>query len=273
MWEIEIIRKPEKGRVFRAAMFDFDGTLSLIRQGWQEVMTPYFTEVLRDTPGGRTESDEALYACAKEFIDRLTGKQTIFQCAALDDAVAARGGERRDPMIYKTEYLRRLMIRIHDRLEGLRTGRIAPEELLVRGAPEFLRRLREMGIPVYLASGTDQDAVRDEAALLGMDRFFGEHVYGALDEHATSCTKELVIRRIFAETGLRGEELLSFGDGYVEIELVHDVGGYAVAVATDEEKRAGVDAWKRERLIAAGASAVVPDFENADALCALVANK
>ena len=27
-------------------LFDFDGTLSLIRQGWPEVMVPMFTEVL-----------------------------------------------------------------------------------------------------------------------------------------------------------------------------------------------------------------------------------
>ena len=32
-------------------LFDFDGTLSLIRQGWPEVMVPMFTEVLPALPG------------------------------------------------------------------------------------------------------------------------------------------------------------------------------------------------------------------------------
>ncbi|MBR6556202.1 MAG: HAD family hydrolase [Clostridia bacterium] len=270
---LEFIKKPQEGRTFRAALFDFDGTLSLIREGWQEVMVPYFVEVLSAAPGAAGEMEAELTAIVREFVDRLTGKQTIFQCMALDDAVAERGGERRDPMIYKDEYLRRLYLRINDRLEGLRSGKTAPTELLVRGTEEFLQKLCDMGIALYLASGTDQPAVREEAKLLGVDRFFGEHIYGALDEHATACTKELVIRRILSETGLTGEELLSFGDGYVEIELVAGLGGYAVAVATDEKTRAGVDPWKRERLIAAGASAVVPDFAEPDTLADLIRNR
>lgn len=270
---LEFIKKPQEGRTFRAALFDFDGTLSLIREGWQEVMVPYFVEVLSAAPGAAGETEAELTSTVREFVDRLTGKQTIFQCMALDDAVAERGGERRDPMIYKDEYLRRLYLRINDRLEGLRSGKISPEALLVRGTEAFLQKLCDMGIALYLASGTDQPAVREEAKLLGVDRFFGEHIYGALDEHATACTKELVIRRILSETGLTGEELLSFGDGYVEIELVAGLGGYAVAVATDEKTRAGVDPWKRERLIAAGASAVVPDFAEPDTLADLIRNR
>src|SRR6266852_8755842 len=38
-------------------LFDFDGTLSLIRQGWPEVMIPMFAEMLPRRPG---ESDEAV---------------------------------------------------------------------------------------------------------------------------------------------------------------------------------------------------------------------
>ena len=45
-FQIEVKRAPEPGRSFRAALFDFDGTLSLIRSGWQDVMTPYFYEEL-----------------------------------------------------------------------------------------------------------------------------------------------------------------------------------------------------------------------------------
>jgi len=39
---IEIIR-PARGRKFTCALLDFDGTLSLIRQGWQDVMIPMIT--------------------------------------------------------------------------------------------------------------------------------------------------------------------------------------------------------------------------------------
>ncbi len=37
---------PPRGRV-RSVLFDFDGTLSLIREGWQGVMIPYFAEELQ----------------------------------------------------------------------------------------------------------------------------------------------------------------------------------------------------------------------------------
>ena len=45
-WSIEVIRDDVTRGQFKAALFDFDGTVSLIRQGWQEVMVPYFTELL-----------------------------------------------------------------------------------------------------------------------------------------------------------------------------------------------------------------------------------
>ena len=38
--------RPGRTGAFRYAVLDFDGTLSLIRQGWQEIMTPYFTDEL-----------------------------------------------------------------------------------------------------------------------------------------------------------------------------------------------------------------------------------
>nr|HPO37699.1 hypothetical protein [Kiritimatiellia bacterium] len=51
------------------------------------------------------------------------------------------------------------------------------------------------------------------------------------------------------------------GDGYVEIADCKAAGGLAVAVASDETARSGrCDAWKRERLIGAGADLVIPDY-------------
>ena len=44
MFDIEVSRYPKTGFPFKAAIFDFDGTLSLIREGWDNVMVPYFVE-------------------------------------------------------------------------------------------------------------------------------------------------------------------------------------------------------------------------------------
>ena len=59
---------------------------------------------------------------------------------------------------------------------------------------------------------------------------------------------------------LRGEELLGFGDGVVETEEVRRAGGVAIGVASAEPPRRGVDQWKRDRLVRAGADVVIPDY-------------
>ena len=67
-------------------------------------------------------------------------------------------------------------------------------------------------------------------------------------------------------TGISGAGLLGLGDGYVEIENVKAAGGVAVGVASNEAQRAGLDEWKRERLLRAGADASVPDYRDLKAL-------
>ena len=72
---VEIIQDDIIRGRFKAAIFDFDGTISLIRAGWQDVMYPYFVDVLAETP--HHEGREALEEVVREFVDLLTGKQTI----------------------------------------------------------------------------------------------------------------------------------------------------------------------------------------------------
>ena len=50
------------------------------------------------------------------------------------------------------------------------------------------------------------------------------------------------------------------------IEEVKKVGGVAVAVATDEQERGVISRWKRDRLVAAGADLVIPDYRGHDRL-------
>ena len=184
-------------------LFDFDGTLSLIRQGWPEVMVPMFTEVLPALPG-ETEADRGRLAF--EDIMRLNGKQTIYQMMQLAARIRERGGEAKEPLWYKHEYLRRLDLRIKDRIDGLRQGTIPADDLLVHGARRLLENLKDRGLPVYLASGTDEIFVKQEAELLGLTPYFGRRIYGAQDDFKTF-SKKLVIARIIRENGIRGEQL------------------------------------------------------------------
>jgi len=245
---------PPQGRA-QFALFDFDGTISLIRAGWQQVMTPYFTEILMQCPGAGTEGE--MQALAREHIDRLTGKQTIYQCMWLADEVTARGGTAEDAMAYKQEYLRRLAIHTAGRIGALENG-AEPDEFMVAGSRAFLERLAGRGVRMYLASGTDTQAVRHEAKLLRVDHLFAG-IYGAEDADRMRCAKEAVLHRLIDENGLNPHSLAAFGDGPVELELVSGRGGYAVGIAVDEEK-GGLDQVKLPRLKRAGAHAIAADF-------------
>src|SRR5688572_22448439 len=120
-------------------LFDFDGTLSLIREGWPEVMVPMFVEMCPALPG---ESEALRRQLLYDDIMRLNGKQTIYQMIQLAQRIRERGGQPQDPLWYKKEYLRRLDERIEARRDGLRTGRIKPDDLLVFGTRKLLEYLQ-----------------------------------------------------------------------------------------------------------------------------------
>jgi phosphoglycolate phosphatase-like HAD superfamily hydrolase len=255
---VEQIRPGVTASQARYVLFDFDGTLSLIRSGWVDVMVPMMVEILLDLKTGETEQE--LTAIVTDFVARLTGKQTMYQMIELARQIEIRGGKPLDPLEYKRQYLARLHEKIRDRLEELRSRRVPPEKYLVPGAREMLESLAARGLTMFLASGTDQVYMREEARLLDIDRYFNGGVYGALDDYK-SFSKRILIQRVLSSTGCQGREFLCFGDGYVEIENVKEVGGVAVGVATSEPECRQVDAWKRQRLVGAGADFIIPNFQ------------
>jgi phosphoglycolate phosphatase len=252
-------------------LFDFDGTLSLIRQGWPEVMVPMFVEMLPSQAG---ESDDDRFRLMHDDIMRLNGKQTIYQMIQLAERIRQRGGSPREPLWYKHEYLRRLDERVHDRIEGLQSGKIAPDDWLVHESRSLLEQLLDRGLTLYLASGTDEAFVKAEADLLDVSRYFKGRIYGALDDYR-NFSKQMVIDRILRENSIPGDRLLAFGDGYVEIENTKGVGGLAVAVASDEANNGSgqVDEWKRQRLLGVGADVVIPDYRDATPLLDCILGK
>lgn len=253
--QIEILH-PASAANARIVLFDFDGTLSLIRTGWLAVMVPMMVEELAQTPAG--ESQAELSRVVEDFVWRLTGQDTIYQMIALADEIRRRGGEPLDPLVYKQRYLDRLWTLIGSRVEELRRGGCPPEKYLVPGARPLLESLRDRGLTLYLASGTDEAYMREEADLLDLSRYFAG-VHGAREDHR-SFSKRVLIERILATPGIQGNHLLAFGDGYVEIEEVKQAGGVAVGVATDEPECQKVNEWKRRRLTGVGADYIIPNF-------------
>ena len=256
---LEVIRPGASAANAKVAILDFDGTLSLIRSGWMDVMVPICVEQLESLGTGETEA--ALVEVVTEFVSRLTGKETIYQMMALADAIRERGGRPLAPLAYKKVYLDRLWVKIRDRVEDLREKRVSPERYLVPGARALLEMLVSRGLTLYLASGTDDANVKEEAALLDVARYFEDRIFGAQDD-LKSFSKALLVQQILGRAGFRAEELLVFGDGYVEIEEVKKVGGTAVGVATAEPLCLEIDPWKRQRLLNAGADFIIANYLN-----------
>lgn len=253
---IELIHPDFKRERIHFALFDFDGTISLIREGWQRIMIPMMVDILERT--SNHNDCTGIEQVVIEFVTRLTGKQTIYQMMRLCEEISLRGGESDDPLVYKNIYNERLNKHIHQRLSDLQSGRIDPGNMMVPGALEWLQTLQRRGVECYLASGTDDRYVQAEARLLGLTPYF-QGIYGALED-LDKYSKKMVIDKILTENELTGPEFVVFGDGFVEIEESKAVGGIAVGVASNERTRRGVDEWKRERLTFAGADLIIPDF-------------
>ncbi len=103
--------------------------------------------------------------------------------------------------------------------------------------------------------------MKEEAALLDVARYFAWRIFGAHDD-LKRFSKAMLVQQIVSQAGFQGEELVVFGDGFVEIEEVKKVGGIAVGVATNEPECLAVDDWKKQRLIAAGADMIIPNYRS-----------
>ena len=264
--EIEIVRGDYPRGPFQAAIFDFDGTLSLIRRNWQDTMIPMMVDELAKT--GTEETRDQLHQHVEDFVMRLNGRQTIYQMIQLSEEIELRGGLPLEPIDYKNQYHDLLWQKVSGRIEAIESGQIAPDEATVPGSRELLQLLDDRGVQLSLASGTDLKYVQQEVALLELDTYFHSRIYGALDDYK-KFSKAMIIEMIIRDTGFNGTQIVGFGDGYVEIEEVKRVGGLAIGVASDENSRQGINPWKRDRLIRAGADMIVGDYRQPEKLLQL----
>ena len=268
---IEVLDAPPADLSLRYAVFDHDGTVSTLRQGWEEVMEPLMIRAAMGTHF--STADEALYQRVAErvrqFIDQTTGIQTLVQMQGLVEIVRELGMVPAEQILdmhgYKAVYTQALAERIEQRLARLRCGELAAADFTLKGAVPFVETLQRAGIVCCLASGTDQDDVRAEAKALGYAHLFGGGIYGAVGD-VTKDAKRDVLERIMADIGdIRGR-LVTFGDGPVEMRETRRRGGLPFGVASDEVRRFDLNPAKRGRLIRAGAALIIPDFSQAQAV-------
>jgi rfaE bifunctional protein kinase chain/domain len=269
---IEIVRDPhlQPGQI-RHAIFDHDGTISTLRQGWEAVMTPMMVRAVLgsrhdDAPAGLLHQVEA---AVHELIDRTTGIQTLAQMQELVALVRRFGcvpeADIRDNHGYKRIYNDALMLQVRQRTAQLHSGELEPGDFEIKGAVRLLRHLHASGVRLYLASGTDEADVRAEATVMGYADLFTGGILGAVGNLAVEAKRD-VMDRIMRQNSIDGSALMVVGDGPVEMREGRRRGALCIGVASDEPRRYGLDLAKRTRLIRAGADLVIGDFAQQDRL-------
>jgi phosphoglycolate phosphatase len=259
----EVINPNHRRAPWGAVVFDFDGTLSLLREGWSRIMAQLGLDLMAEQNLKPAEAN--LAELIEEQMLLLSGKPSIFQMRKLGELIEHYGGKAGDPEAYLQEFLKRLYATSEERKNRLKAQTDLPQVWAVPGAHQLLETLQKQGIPVYLASGTDLVYVQEEAQLLDLTRFFGEEIHAPAN-NTPNFTKRTVIERILSRHNLRGEELLGFGDGYSETVEVKRVGGVAVGLATVEPGQTGIHALKRKMLIELGADLIIPHYGDAQTL-------
>ncbi|MBN2411375.1 HAD hydrolase-like protein [candidate division KSB1 bacterium] len=252
-------------------IFDHDGTISTLREGWKEVMEQVMVKCILGEDYEKTAPDlfHKVTGRVREYIDMTTGLQTIVQMQALVEMVKEFAlvppGKILDKFGYKKIYNETLMQPVKSRIVKIKNGELNNTDFTINGVVNFLKKLRDKGVTLYLASGTDREDVITEAATLGYADLFNGGIYGGVND-ISKFSKKILIEKIIRDNGLFGPELAVFGDGPVEMQECRKHKGIAVGVASDELRRFGLNKGKRTRLIKAGAQMIIPDFSQTDKL-------
>ncbi len=269
--EFEVVNPNIVREKFKYVIFDQDGTISTLRQGWQSIMKNIF---IKEILGNKFRTcDKSIYnkvvERVRDYIDKSTGVQTIIQMGVLVEMVKEFGFIPKEKILdkfgYKKIYNGELMKLVNKRIEKLKKGELNVSDYTIKGAINFIEVLYRNGVKLYLTSGTDREDALSEVKILGYGKYFGDRIYGSVSD-ITKYSKKLVIERIIRENNLSGPELVCFGDGPVEIRETKKHNGIAIGIASDEVRRFGLNIEKRKRLIEAGADLIIPDYSQAKKL-------
>jgi phosphoglycolate phosphatase-like HAD superfamily hydrolase len=264
--EIEIVNLWKEKLQLEHAIFDHDGTISTLREGWELIMGPMMVKAVLGKK--YQDADEALYqkvvSRVNDYIDKTTGIQTLVQMKGLLDIIREFGCVPEEEMLdefgYKKIYNDELLEMVKVREEKFSFGELGLEDFTMKNAVSFLQKLHDSGVKLYLASGTDEEDVKKEAEALGYAHLFEGRIYGAVGD-ITKEAKKMVLDRILSSIGESSfGKLITFGDGPVEMRETRKRGGLSVGIASNELKRFSLNESKRTRLIKAGADVIIPDF-------------
>ncbi len=270
----DVDRFVTKARQFRNvgrkyAVMDWDGTVSRLREGWQNLMLSVFMGALGQAGLLRAKMQSALKDCMRK-IDELTGRPTYFQMLELEEMIKSLGAKVAGALNYKKSYINLLDEMVKNRLDELHCGKVDVSQYLVPGSKEFLKALKETGVEIYFVTGSDEESVREELRELGISKYCTA-VAGARDTAPRIDAKAVVIENLITDSGAKPGEIFVCGDGFVEMEL-GDKYGFAVGVCTQDDNYFRMNQDKTDKLIRTGADILIPDFESTTELVQLLKN-
>ena len=258
---IEVFNRPLRTPV--VAAIDFDGTLSLVRMGWQVVMH----HVMKTALAPYHPHLDRIDAEISGYIARSTGQPSIIQMAWVDEHVHLYGGPHHGAQHYLDQFSHAMSDRIDERLASMISPAHADHHMIL-GARAFLQLLQSRGVHMALVSGTEHHHLVRESTALGIDTYFDAGIHGP-GAHAPGFTKAEAMANLVEQYELMPGQLLSIGDGPVEISAGRSLDAFCIAVASEEES-GQLDIHKRSHLLHAGADAVIANFLPLAAIGALL---
>ena len=143
---IEVVTAGPAGRRFTHAIFDNDGTVSTLREGWERIMEPMMIRAILGE-GWRTAEERvhrAVQERVRDYIDTTTGIQTLVQMTGLVEMVREFGLVPADRVLdakgYKAVYNAELLALVRVRLAKLERGEVAAEDFMLNGSLRAARR-------------------------------------------------------------------------------------------------------------------------------------
>jgi phosphoglycolate phosphatase-like HAD superfamily hydrolase len=256
----------------RAAVFDFDGTLSRLRSGWPHLMAQLWYEYWQ-AAGLSTSAPAEVQQQLLHLVLTTNGMPPLRQMQVFTQWLAAAGGAPvPDPQECATVYQQRLMNIVQQRYALLQQRVCPPQQWQVPGAAQILATLQQRGWQLFLLTGTEYQQVGHEIELLDLAQFFPQRLFAPHGPDPTF-SKGRIIQQILQDYKLDGRKVIGFGDGVVETREIKRIGGLAIGLATAEHH--GVSAItdslsdplqnattqdKYLRLLLAGADLIVSDF-------------
>jgi phosphoglycolate phosphatase-like HAD superfamily hydrolase len=271
---IEVVEGYQPKLAAKYVMMDHDGTISVLREGWESLMQPL---MLRSITGESLlklsrEAKKELREKIDQLISQTTGAPTIVQMEGLVELVQREGyvspSDVKSPEDYKHQFLQLLNEKVAERTDRFQREELNTDDLTIKGVLPFLKKLKQASVELYLASGTDEANVIEEANTLDYASWFDGGIHGA--RPGSESAKRKVLRYLLDERGVQPEEIVVIGDGPSEIREGRKVGALCIGIASDEVHRYGINLGKRERLIRAGAHLIIPDFAQFEQLLDII---